>query len=140
MADVFSKAKRSQVMAAIRSSGNQDTELKLVAVFKAHGITGWRRNQRVFGKPDFVFLKRKVAVLVDGCFWHGCRRHCRMPKSRRVFWTSKISRNRERDRKVNSLLRRQGWRVIRIWEHALRNPERVVARIQAVLATDTECR
>src|SRR5579859_2693100 len=125
-------------MAAIRSSGNQDTELKLAAVLKKHGITGWRRNQLVFGKPDFVFRKQKVAVLVDGCFWHGCRWHCRMPKSRRRFWTLKISRNRGRDRKVNSTLRRQGWRVIRIWEHALRDPARVVARIHAALATDIE--
>jgi DNA mismatch endonuclease (patch repair protein) len=137
---VFSKTKRSQVMAAIRSSGNQNTELKLVAVFKTYGITGWRRNQRVFGKPDFTFPNRKVAVLVDGCFWHGCRWHCRVPKSRRGFWTLKISRNKERDRKVNRMLRRQGWRVVRIWEHALRNPARVVARIHAALATDVEYR
>jgi DNA mismatch endonuclease (patch repair protein) len=127
-------------MAAIRSSGNQNTELKLVSVFKSHGVIGWRRNQLIFGKPDFVFRKQKVAVFVDGCFWHSCRWHCRMPKSRREFWTSKISRNMDRDRKVNRLLRRQGWRVVRVWEHALDNPTRVIARIQAALATVTDCR
>ena len=135
MADVFSKAKRSQVMAAIHSSGNRDTELKLATAFRSHGVAGWRRNQRVFGKPDFVFRKQKVAVFVDGCFWHGCRWHCRMPKSRQDFWESKISRNKARDREVAILLRRQGWQVVRIWEHSLRNPERIVARTQAALAS-----
>jgi DNA mismatch endonuclease (patch repair protein) len=138
VADVLSRAKRSQVMSAIRSSGNQNTEMKLVSVLKSHAITGWRRNQSVFGKPDFVFRQQKVAVFVDGCFWHGCHWHCRMPKSRREFWTSKISRNMDRDCKVNRLLRRQGWRVVRIWEHSLKNPIRVIARIQAALATVTD--
>jgi DNA mismatch endonuclease (patch repair protein) len=138
VADVLSRAKRSRVMAAIRSSGNQNTEMKLVSVVKSHGVTGWRRNQLIYGKPDFVFRKQKVAVFVDGCFWHNCRRHCRMPKSRREFWTAKILRNMDRDRKVTRLLRREGWRVVRIWEHALDNPTRVIARIQAALATVTD--
>jgi len=70
MADVLSKAARSRVMARIRSSGNQNTEMKLISAFKLHGVIGWRRNQLIFGKPDFVFRKQKVAVFVDGCFWH----------------------------------------------------------------------
>jgi len=135
MADVFNKVKRSQVMAAIRSSGNRVTELRLMEIFRSRGIIGWRRNQKMIGKPDFVFRTRKVAVFVDGCFWHGCRWHCRMPKSRQDFWKPKISRNKARDRKVTSLLRRQGWRVVRIWEHSLRSPERIVVRTQAALAS-----
>jgi DNA mismatch endonuclease (patch repair protein) len=67
MADVFTLEKRSEVMARIRSSGNRDTELRLMALFREQKITGWRRNQRaVFGKPDFVFPKKRVAVFVDG--------------------------------------------------------------------------
>jgi DNA mismatch endonuclease, patch repair protein len=135
MPDVFSKAKRSEVMSLIRSSGNRDTELALVKLFRRRRITGWRRNQRAFGKPDFLFRKQKVALFVDGCFWHGCRWHCRMPKSRSAFWKTKIFKNKERDREVSSQLRRQGWRVVRIWEHSLRSPERLVARTQAVLAS-----
>jgi len=135
VADVFSKAKRSQVMAAIRSSGNQATELKLVALLRSRRITGWRRNQRLPGKPDFIFRKQRLAVFVDGCFWHGCPWHCRMPKSRRGFWTRKIMRNRERDRAVGRLLKRLGWRVVRIWEHALLNPVRIFARLQSALAS-----
>jgi DNA mismatch endonuclease (patch repair protein) len=135
MPDVFTKSKRSAVMSSIHSSGNKDTELRLVAIFRAHHITGWRRNSRMPGKPDFVFPAQRLAVFVDGCFWHGCPRHCRMPASNRKFWRDKITRNRRRDRKVNRLLRARGWRVLRIWEHALaRKLElRVVARIRRAL-------
>jgi DNA mismatch endonuclease (patch repair protein) len=119
MADVFSKKKRSQVMAAIRSKGNKDTELKLASIFRAQGINGWRRHQPLTGKPDFVFMKQRLAVFVDGCFWHCCRWHCRMPKSRRDFWFPKIQRNKMRDREVNSLLRKAGWKILRVWEHEL---------------------
>lgn len=135
MADVFSKRKRSQVMAAIRSTGNRTTELRFAAILRAHGITGWRRHQPLPGKPDFVFPKERIAVFVDGCFWHGCRWHCRMPKSRRTFWLPKIERNKERDRAVYKFLRKKGWRVFRVWEHALREPAKVVKKLEAVLAS-----
>jgi DNA mismatch endonuclease (patch repair protein) len=111
MADVFSKRKRSQVMAAIRSKGNKDTEIKLISILRMHGISGWRRNQRLPGKPDFVFRRKRLAVFVDGCFWHGCRWHCRMPKSRPGFWKPKIARNKVRDGEVARILRKQGWAV-----------------------------
>src|SRR5208282_6609001 len=111
MADVFSKKKRSQVMAAIRSEGNKDTELKLASIFRAHGIRGWRRHLPLVGKPDFAFPKHRLAVFVDGCFWHGCRWHCRMPQSNRGYWRAKIARNATRERDTSRLLRAQGWRV-----------------------------
>lgn len=133
MGDVFSKAKRSQVMAAIRSKGNKVTELRLVAIFRVYGIAGWRRHQRILGKPDFVFMRQRLALFVDGCFWHGCRWHCRMPKSRCGYWKTKISRNKQRDLEVRKRLRRLGWRFFRIWEHSLKAPERVAARLQAML-------
>jgi DNA mismatch endonuclease (patch repair protein) len=134
MADVLSKKKRSQVMAAVRSKGNKDTELKLASILRAHAIKGWRRHQPVPGKPDFVFHKERLAVFVDGCFWHGCRWHCRMPKSRKEFWTPKIARNKARDREVGRLLRARGWRVLRFWEHSLREPDNVIGKLQAMLA------
>ncbi len=68
MADVFTKAKRSEVMSRIRGRGNKATELALAKLLRRHRITGWRRNQAVFGKPDFIFPKLKLAVFVDGCF------------------------------------------------------------------------
>ena len=136
MSDVFSKAKRSAVMSQIRSRGNKATELALAKFFRRHKITGWRRNQKVFGKPDFVFSKLKLAVFVDGCFWHGCPKHGTQPKGNRAFWKKKFARNIARDRLVNRALRRTGWRVLRIWEHELaRKRERQVLRkIQLKLA------
>ena len=109
MPDVFTKAKRSEVMSRIRSRGNQDTELRLRAVFRAQGITGWRRQVAVrysgSGKPpvrksvrpDFIFRAQKVAIFVDGCFWHGCPQHFRRPQTRQKFWDAKIARNQARD-------------------------------------------
>ena len=119
MADIFTKRKRSAVMARIRGTGNRDTELVVAAFFRRHGFTGWRRRQRVFGKPDFVFRSRRLAVFVDGCFWHGCPRHGSQPKGNAAFWRAKLARNRARDRLVTRTLRRTGWRVLRIWEHEL---------------------
>ena len=131
MADVLSKRKRSQVMAAIKSKGNKDTELKLISIFRENGISGWRRNQRLPGKPDFVFHRERVTVFVDGCFWHGCPQHSNMPVNNRPFWKSKLAGNKRRDRIVNRRLRRLGWRVLRIWEHDLaKRPGHCMVRIK----------
>ena len=120
-------------MAAIRSKGNKATELKLASILRAHGLKGWRRHCPLPGKPDFIFPKQRLAVFVDGCFWHGCRWHCRMPRDNRRYWREKISRNAARDRATTRLLRQTGWRVLRFWEHALANPENVVSRIASAL-------
>ena len=135
MPDVFTKTKRSEVMARIRSHGNRDTELVLAKIFRTHGFIGWRRRQPVFGKPDFIFRAARVAVFVDGCFWHGCPLHCRMPQGNRPFWHKKLGRNRDRDRLVSRTLRQRGWRVLRIWEHALarKNQSRLVKRLHQAL-------
>ncbi len=134
MPDVFTKRKRSEVMSRIRRRGNMETEVALMKVFRFHGVTGWRRNQPVLGKPDFIFRRERVAVFVDGCFWHGCSRHANMPASNRAFWRRKLAANKARDRFVSGALRRQGWRVLRIWEHELaRNTQRCVERICTLL-------
>ena len=131
MADIFTRKKRSAVMSAIRSRGNAATELRLIAIFRAHGITGWRRHRPLFGKPDFVFPALKLAVFVDGCFWHGCPLHGTQPRQNAAFWRKKISTNRTRDRLVTRTLRARGWRVLRLWEHALsrKNAARLVHRL-----------
>jgi DNA mismatch endonuclease (patch repair protein) len=126
---VFTKAKRSEVMSQIRGRGNKDTELALAKLLRRHGITGWRRNRPVFGKPDFIFQKPKLVIFVDGCFWHGCPKHATKPENNRAFWRRKLSANKKRDQKVNRTLRRAGWRVIRIWEHELKFPESCIRRI-----------
>jgi DNA mismatch endonuclease, patch repair protein len=134
MPDVFTKVKRSEVMSRIRGHGNKDTELALVKIFQAHKITGWRRHQKIFGKPDFAFPKLKLAVFVDGCFWHGCPRHSTKPKNNRAFWRRKLSANKKRDKFVNRALRQKGWDVLRIWEHEL-SKKREVFLIRKILRT-----
>lgn len=137
MADIFTKDKRSEVMSRVRSRGNRDTELALIRVFRLLGITGWRRHVSIRelrrkGKkpagpagrpfrvrPDFVFPALRIALFVDGCFWHACPLHTTKPKDNATFWRRKFAANVERDRRVNRILRRDGWRVVRIWEHAL---------------------
>ena len=119
MADVFTKAKRSEVMSRIRGRGNKDTEVAPAKLLRLHRISGWRRGQPVFGKPDFVFHKLKLTIFVDGCVWHGCPKHATKPKNNRTFWNRKLSGNKQRYQLVNVELRRAGWRVIRIWECVL---------------------
>jgi DNA mismatch endonuclease (patch repair protein) len=120
-------------MSRVRSHGNKDTEIALAKLFRRHKITGWRRNQKIFGKPDFLFRQERLAVFVDGCFWHGCPQHGTQPINNRSFWKTKIARNQARDRLVNLTLRRAGWRVLRIWGHELarKNEARLLRRIQA---------
>ena len=108
MADVFTPAKRSAVMARIRSRGNRATELRLIALMRERGIAGRRRNAPVFGKPDFIFRAEKLAVFVDGCFWHGCPRHATKPATRAEWWSTKLARNAKRDHKVSRTLRAGG--------------------------------
>jgi DNA mismatch endonuclease (patch repair protein) len=136
MPDVFTKAKRSEVMSRIRGRGNKDTELALMKLFRAHRIAGWRRNQPVFGRPDFVFPKLKLAVFVDGCFWHACPKHMTKPKNNREFWQKKLAGNKTRDQLVSQTLRRAGWRVLRIWEHELakKNLVRLARRLSAAIS------
>lgn len=148
MPDVFTKKKRSEVMSRIRGARNKDTELRLIQVFRSNGISGWRRGATLQWKveseklktfrvkPDFVFPKLKVAVFVDGCFWHGCPKHATWPKTRAAFWKKKILGNKARDRRVNRALRAKGWTVIRVWEHELtrKNEPRLVNRLTRILS------
>nr|WP_281722824.1 very short patch repair endonuclease [Nitrosomonas nitrosa] len=106
-------------MALVRGKGNKATELAVVSLFRRHHVKGWRRHVRLFGKPDFIFRKQRLAVFVDGCFWHGCPMHSSQPTSNRTFWEKKLKRNKERDRIVTKTLRKSGWRVLRIWQHEL---------------------
>ena len=127
-------------MGRIRGTGNRTTELRLISVFRMHGITGWRRRYPIQGRPDFVFPKWRLAVFVDGCFWHGCPTHYQEPASNVFFWRIKMRRNRIRDRAVTGALRDRGWIVLRLWEHDLRgkNSEAKVMRrvMQAIHRAD----
>ena len=131
--DIWSKSKRSEVMSRIRGRGNEKTEVRLAKLMRAEGIRGWRRHLPIPGRPDFTFRKQKVAVFVDGCFWHGCPRCFRLPKQNRAFWKAKIEGNQKRDRSVNGRLRRLEWKVLRIRECQLKKSDWVVSRIRQAI-------
>ena len=116
MADVFSAQKRSQIMKRVRPSGNKTTELKLIKYFSDNHITGWRRNYDVKGHPDFVFLDKRIAVFVDGCFWHGHDCRNTKPSDNAEYWSKKRNKNIQHDRAVTERFEHRGWTVIRIWE------------------------
>ncbi len=111
-------------MKAVKSSGNKSTELKLIEYFKKAGINGWRRNYKLFGSPDFVFPKRRLAIFVDGCFWHGHDCRNTKPADNADYWRGKIARNRKRDELVSATLQEKGWRVMRIWECQIKKNSR----------------
>jgi DNA mismatch endonuclease (patch repair protein) len=129
--DRVSKEVRSKNMAAIRSRGNSTTELPLAKLLWTNGMRGYRKHWPVVGKPDFAWPGRRVAVFVDGCFWHGC--HCKcVPRSNAKFWRDKIESNKRRDRRVAQSLRREGWQVIRVKECALREPSTLPRIVRTV--------
>lgn len=106
MTDTVSEKKRSEIMKANKPKGNKSTELKLIQLFKQLGLKGWKRNYNIVGSiPDFVFLKKRIAIFADGCFWHG--HNCRnlTPKQNSEYWQKKIENNRFRDKQINERIR-----------------------------------
>ena len=102
----------------------------------------WKKGYRyrighgLMGKPDMVFPFYGIAVFIDGCFWHGCPKHCRMPSSNVSYWKQKIYGNKKRDKKINRQLKKEGWKVIRIWEHDIKKgSEKSVKRITRHIQT-----
>lgn len=124
--DRVSKAVRSKTMSAIRKRGNRSTEWKLRSALVRAGISGWvMHNSSVLGCPDFWFEKERLAVFVDGCFWHGCENCCRLPAQNAKYWHPKIAGNIARDRSQSARLRRMGIKVLRMWEHSLADPSQI---------------
>lgn len=117
MTDRVDRETRSRIMSSIRGR-NTKMELAVRPTLEALGFE--YHPGGIFGRPDFAHRKAKIAVFVDGCFWHGCPRHYRIPKDNCDFWSAKIARNRARDDAVTKMLEAEGWRVIRVWEHDLR--------------------
>jgi DNA mismatch endonuclease, patch repair protein len=135
MTDVFTKRKRSEIMSAVHSRGNRTTEWRVRSRLVSAGVSGWKLSvAEIFGKPDFAFEEERVAVFIDGCFWHGCRLCRNIPATRHSFWLRKIVRNQHRDRIVNKQLRKTGWHVLRFWEHEVRKePENCIAGIREAI-------
>jgi DNA mismatch endonuclease (patch repair protein) len=130
---------RSRSMAAVRGQGNKTTELRLHMALVRAGISGWTRQRRDLpGKPDFFFCEERLAVFVDGCFWHGCSRCGHIPKTNAGFWALKLQRNRLRHRKVGKLLNKRNISTFRLWEHQLQEHlDRCVDQIARRLAKRT---
>jgi DNA mismatch endonuclease (patch repair protein) len=131
----FGGLTRSALMSRIRGSRNATTELRFLALLRLSRIKGWRRNLPLRGKPDFAFPKPKLAVFIDGCFWHGhnCGRNL-TPKRNAEAWKAKIIGNKARDAIVRRELERKGWKVIRIWECTLaKKPSHCVKRVSRIL-------
>lgn len=130
--DVLTKKQRSRNMSAVRSRGNKSTEKEFIKLLKENRINGWKGHyKKLPGTPDFVFISKKLAVFIDGCFWHACKRHFKLPLTNKIFWKKKISNNTIRDRRVNQKLKKSGWKVLRFWEHQIKkNPERLICKIR----------
>ena len=122
-------------MSRVRSTGSAIERQLGSALWKA-GFR-YRKQYRIFGKPDYVLVSARIAIFVDSEFWHGYRWGKRAKeafRSNQEYWYSKIERNRARDRKVNKELTRHGWIVLRFWEHEITtNPADCIARVRAAL-------
>ena len=122
--DNLSPGDRKKNMSRIRSKGNSSTERRLRCALVGAAISGFRMHMKSLpGRPDFAFPLHKVAVFVDGCFWHGCPECYVRPKSNQQYWDKKLIGNRARDTRVNSELIDMGWAVVRIWEHSMKKPK-----------------
>ena len=133
MSDIYTQRKRSSIMSKVRSTGNKSTEIRLIELFRKNKIKGWRRRYKVKGHPDFVFLNKKIAIFVDGCFWHGhnCRKNL-YPEDNSDYWQKKRAHNIKRDKEITSLFESRGWTVIRIWECELKrkNTKQAIAKLE----------
>ena len=134
MADDRTPAQRSETMRRVKSR-DTSCEVRLRRALHHRGLR-YSLRSKLPGGPDIVFVSAKVAVFVDGCFWHGCPEHCRMPTGNRAYWERKIGRNVERDRARTNELKKAGWRVVRVWEHEVsRSVERCAARVDRIVRT-----
>ena len=127
--DNLSPLRRSENMRQIRSKGTAPEIAVRTALWKL-GYRGYRLScPCLTGKPDIIFNRRKLVIFVHGCFWHShnCREGKRKPKSNREYWLPKLESNRRRDIKVKRYLRREGWKVLTVWECQTQNPKRISA-------------
>ena len=115
MSDVLTKAQRAYCMSQNKAKDTKPEILLRKALWKK-GLR-YRLKNKLPGRPDIIFPKRRLAIFVDGCFWHGCPEHYQSPNNRSEYWHNKLIENRERDIRSNSLLEGRGWTVIRVWEH-----------------------
>lgn len=119
MTDVLTPEQRKKNMSAIKGK-NTKPEIKIRKLLWENGIRGYRIHYDLPGKPDITFTKYKIAIFIDGCYWHKCPECFREPKTNTEFWMKKINGNVERDQKITKELEDSGWTVLRFWEHEVR--------------------
>ena len=130
VADRVSIEARSRIMASIRGRDTRP-EIAVRKILWRHGLRYRTHDRTVLGRPDISNKGKKLAVFVDGCFWHGCPKCYREPETNRDFWRDKVEGNRKRREVVRDGLERQGFRVVEIWEHEVENPSAVVRKMGA---------
>lgn len=124
--DNLSPEDRKKNMSRIRSRGSKSTERRLRSSLVGAGVSGFKMHVATLpGKPDFSFPLQKVAVFVDGCFWHGCPKCYIRPKSNQSYWDKKFASNKARDTRADDQLKDLGWKSVRIWEHSMKHPSKV---------------
>lgn len=139
MSDNLKPDDRKRTMQAVKGKGTK-LEKKLFATLAGMGFRGWRKNVRsVIGKPDVAFLDKKIAIFVDGCFWHGCPYcHRKLPETNKEYWVRKIKRNVELSEIYNEQLRLDGWIVVRIWEHEITDAKKLKLRLEELKSGTVE--
>ena len=132
--DKLSKENRSILMSKIKSRGTK-LEEDFIKEFKKHTKKKFRLNTTdIKGKPDIVFDKDKICIFLDSDFWHGWQYPRWKHLLKNDFWRAKIENNRARDKKTTAYLRRQDWRVIRIWEHVvIKDKNKIIRKIEKFL-------
>ncbi|MEW5951938.1 MAG: very short patch repair endonuclease [Elusimicrobiota bacterium] len=118
--DIYDKNKRRKIMSSVRSKGSK-IELEFAQKLRKEKIKYRKNPKGYFGNPDFIIVGKKIAVFLDSCFWHGCKKHKNIPKTRKIFWKNKISKNKKRDREVTCHYKNNKWKIYRIWEHELKD-------------------
>jgi len=103
-------------MSAIKSKDSK-IEIAFRKELWKKGFRYRKNSSKYMGKPDIVLKKYRTVIFLDSCFWHGCKDHCRIPKTKREYWVNKIERNKMRDEKVNQYYESSNWKIPRIWEH-----------------------
>jgi DNA mismatch endonuclease (patch repair protein) len=131
MPDVFDKATRSKIMSKIRSK-DTGVEKAFKEALIRNGLTDFEMHYKIMGKPDFVFVKEKVAVFCDSLFWHGKKN---IPQTNREYWIAKFQRNMRRDKVVTQTLKKEGWKVVRFYDNEiLKDADRCAKKINKILS------
>ncbi len=137
MADVFSKSERSRIMGLIRSKDTKvekDFRKLISSTFYPKSIRYRKHYAKLPGKPDIAFVKKRIAIFIDGDFWHGYKFKKQKQRLPRKYWIGKIENNIARDRKIDRELRRMGWRIMRVWEHEIKlKPEKTIEKIAKMI-------